>query len=172
MKDREVRERGGNQISSIYISKTYFSGASSPPQHFLSDSSCSHLCAKHSQWGTSPVVQLRRRLRRLLPMQGVWFGSRAWEIRSRMPQSQKNQNLKQKQYCNTFNKDFKMVPIQKKKRKIFKTLPMKIVSEVIRMVEWNKTQKHTKQAYRLDWWRNFIGDKWGKGWTWQEMALR
>ena len=41
-----------------------------------------------------------------------------------MPHSQKNQNLKQKQYCNTFHKDVKMVPIKKKKKKTnLKTIP-------------------------------------------------
>ena len=28
------------------------------------------------------------------------------ELRSNMPHGQKNQNIKQKQYCNKFNKDF------------------------------------------------------------------
>ena len=28
----------------------------------------------------------------------------------------KNQNIKQKQYCNKFNKDFKNSPLQKKKK--------------------------------------------------------
>ena len=32
----------------------------------------------------------------------------------------KNQNLKQKQYCNKFNKDFKNGPYQKKKTKLKK----------------------------------------------------
>ena len=35
-------------------------------------------------------------------------------LRSHMPWGQ-NQNVKQKQYCNTFNKDFKDGPYQKKK---------------------------------------------------------
>ena len=68
-----------------------------------------------------------------------------------MPHSQKNQNLKQKQYCNTFHKDVKMVPIKKKKKKqTLKQFPMKIVSEIIRIAEWSKTQKHTKRTYKLD----------------------
>ena len=32
----------------------------------------------------------------------------------------KNQNIKQKEYCNKFNKDFKNGPHQKKKKKTFK----------------------------------------------------
>ena len=34
-----------------------------------------------------------------------------------MPNGQKNQKVKQKQYCNEFNKDFKNGPHQKKKKK-------------------------------------------------------
>ena len=33
-----------------------------------------------------------------------------------MSQGQQNQNIKQKQYCNKFNKDFKNGPHQKKNR--------------------------------------------------------
>ena len=39
------------------------------------------------------------------------------EQRSHMPHSQKNQNTKQKQYCTTFNTDFKIVHIKKKIKK-------------------------------------------------------
>ena len=37
----------------------------------------------------------------------VWVRSLVGELRSHMPHGQKNQNIKQKQYCNKFNKDFK-----------------------------------------------------------------
>ena len=33
-----------------------------------------------------------------------------------MPQDQKSQNIKQKQYCNKFNKGFEMAHIKKKKK--------------------------------------------------------
>ena len=62
--------------------------------------------------GTSLAVQW---LRLCLPMQGVWVRSLVGELRSHMPLSQKNQNIKQKQYCNKFNKNFKNGPHQKKK---------------------------------------------------------
>jgi len=55
-------------------------------------------------------------------MQGVWVQSLVGELRSPMPPSQKNQNIKQKQYCNTFNKDFKNGPHQKKKSNLKKKL--------------------------------------------------
>ena len=59
---------------------------------------------------TSLVVQW---LRLRLPVQGVKVRSLVREIRSHMPQEQKNQNIKQKRYCNKFNKDFKNGPHQK-----------------------------------------------------------
>ena len=53
---------------------------------------------------TSLVVQWFRV--RLL-MQGVRVRSLVREPRSHMPRGQNNQNIKQKQYCNKFNKDLK-----------------------------------------------------------------
>ena len=57
---------------------------------------------------TSLVAQW---LRLCLPMQGVWVRSLVGELRSHMPHSppqKKNpKSIKQKQYCNEFNKDFK-----------------------------------------------------------------
>ena len=50
-------------------------------------------------------------LRLRLPVQGV--PSLVREPRPHMPQSQKSQNIKQKQYGNKFNKDFKNGPNQK-----------------------------------------------------------
>ena len=47
-------------------------------------------------------------------MQGVQVQPLVGELRSHMPH-QKKQNIKQKQYCNKFNKDFKNGPHQKKK---------------------------------------------------------
>ena len=55
-----------------------------------------------------------------LPMEGVWVLSLVRELRSHMPRSQKQTNkqptpIKQKQYCNKFNKDLKKNgPHQKK----------------------------------------------------------
>ena len=50
-------------------------------------------------------------------MQRVWVQSPVGELRSHMPCGQKNQNIKQKQYCNEFNTDFKNGPHQKKLKK-------------------------------------------------------
>ena len=48
-------------------------------------------------------------------LQGVWVQSLVGELRSHMPWGQKNQNIKQKQYCNKFNKEvLKMVHIKEK----------------------------------------------------------
>jgi len=59
---------------------------------------------RQSHVGTSLVVQW---LRLCLPMQGVWVGSLVEELGSHMPSAKKKQNIKQKQYCNKFNKDTK-----------------------------------------------------------------
>ena len=53
---------------------------------------------------TSLMVQW---LRLSLPVQ---VRSLVRELRSHMPCGQKNQNIKQKQYCKEFNKDFKNGP--------------------------------------------------------------
>ena len=60
-----------------------------------------------------------------LPMQGVWVWSLVEELRSHTPQGQKkrkekNQNTKQKQYCNKFNKNFKKKSSHKKKKNLKK----------------------------------------------------
>ena len=60
--------------------------------------------------GTSVAVQWFR-LR--LPTQGVRVRSLVGELRSHMPCGQKIQNIKQKQYCNKFSKDFKNGPHKK-----------------------------------------------------------
>ena len=59
--------------------------------------------------GTSLAVKW---LRLRLLMQGVWV--LVAELGSHMPYSQKNQNIKQKQNCNKFNKDFKNGTQEKK----------------------------------------------------------
>ena len=54
-------------------------------------------------------------------MQGVRIQSLVRELRSHLPRGQKKpKNIKQNQYCNKFNKDFKNGPHQKnlKKKKI------------------------------------------------------
>ena len=50
-------------------------------------------------------------------MQGVWVQSLVGELRSHRPRGQKKQNIKQKQYCNKFNEDFKNGPHQKNLKK-------------------------------------------------------
>ena len=45
---------------------------------------------------------------------GVRVWSLVGELRSHMPRGQKNQNIKQKQYCNKFNKDLKKMVHMKK----------------------------------------------------------
>ena len=52
--------------------------------------------------GTSQEVQW---LRLHLPMKAVRVQSLVEELRSHVPHSQKTKNIKQKQYCNKFNKD-------------------------------------------------------------------
>ena len=54
-------------------------------------------------------------LRLHLPMQGVWVQSLVGVLRSHMAL---RQNMKQKQYCNKFNKDFKNGPHPKKKKNV------------------------------------------------------
>ena len=56
-----------------------------------------------------------------LPMQGVRVLSLFGELQSHMlcgQKKKKTQNIKQKQYCNKFNKDFKNGPHSKKRKKI------------------------------------------------------
>ena len=48
-------------------------------------------------------------------MQEVQVSSLIGELRYHMSLGQKNQNIRQKQYCNKFNKDFKNGPHQNKK---------------------------------------------------------
>ena len=48
-----------------------------------------------------------------LPVEGVWVRSLIWEVRSPQAQRPKKQYIKQKQFCNKHNKDFKK---EKKKR--------------------------------------------------------
>ena len=64
-------------------------------------------------------------------MLGVWVQSLAKELRSHILHSQEkkkktHQNIKQKQYCNKFNKDFKNDPHQKKKKNDKATLKKKV----------------------------------------------
>ena len=64
--------------------------------------------------GTSLVVQY---LGPQLPVLGMQVWSLVGEIRSNMSCGQKNQNIKQKQYFNKFNADFKIIHIKKKSLK-------------------------------------------------------
>ena len=63
---------------------------------------------------TALMVQ---QLRLCLPKQGVQVPSLVGELRSHMTWGQKKQNIKQKQYCNKYNKDFKNGPHPKKEKK-------------------------------------------------------
>ena len=58
------------------------------------------MCSKRIVSGTSLVVQW---LRGHLAMLRVWVRSPEGEVRSHMPWGQKNQNIKQKQYCKKKN---------------------------------------------------------------------
>ena len=81
---------------------------------WFSFSFCSTIFIKSLLHGTSLAVQW---LRLHLPMQGVWVQSLVTELRSHMPPGQKPKKHKQqKQYCNKFNKDLKMVYIKKEKK--------------------------------------------------------
>ena len=93
---------------------------------------------QESPRGTALVVQW---LRLRLPMQGVQAWSLVGKLRSHMPQGQKNQNMKQKHYCNKFNKDFKYDPHFKKSfKKITKNLAEGRVKRVTCQVL--KSSKH------------------------------
>ena len=81
---------------------------------------------------TKGISLLIQRLRLCFPMQRVQVWSSVRELRSRTPQGQKKknppnkQNIKQKQYCNKFNKDFKNGLHNKwSKKKSLKTLLLK-----------------------------------------------
>ena len=64
--------------------------------------------------GTSLVVQW---LRLRLPMQGGAGSIPGWGAKIPQASGPKNQNIKQKQYGNKFNKDFKNGPPQKNLKK-------------------------------------------------------
>ena len=74
------------------------------------------VCFLEFQWSKArdfpggPVVRLH------LLMQGVQVQSLVGELRPHMPQGQKNQNAKQKQYCDKFNEDSKNGLHWKKKK--------------------------------------------------------
>ena len=74
--------------------------------------------------GTSLEVQW---LKFCLTMRGVQVGSLVRELKSHMPRGQKNQNIKQKWYCNKLNKNFKMVHTKKKNLKRKKKIYIYIV---------------------------------------------
>ena len=62
--------------------------------------------------GTSLVVLW---LRLHLPVRGVQIQSLIGELKSHMTCDQKTQNIKLKQYCNKFNKDFKKKSLKTKR---------------------------------------------------------
>ena len=63
--------------------------------------------------GTSLMVQW---LRHPLPTQGIWVLSLGQGAKITHALPPKNQSIKQKQYCNKFNEDFKNGPQQKRKK--------------------------------------------------------
>ena len=69
---------------------------------------------KKEMKGTSLAVQW---LGLCLLIQGVRVRSLVRELGFRMPRGQKTKNMKQKQYCSKFNKDFENGPHQKKKKR-------------------------------------------------------
>ena len=69
---------------------------------------------KRNRKGTFTAVQW---LRLHLPMQGVRAQSQVRGPGIPRASWPKNQSIKQKQYCNKFNKDFKNVPHQKESKK-------------------------------------------------------
>ena len=91
---------------------------------------------------TSLVVQW---LRLRLPRQRMWVRSLVREISSHMPRRQKNQNIKQKQYCNKFNKDFKNGPHQKKKS-------LKKDYSLFTELSWNLCQNQLTKNVRIYLW--------------------
>ena len=62
--------------------------------------------------GTCLVIQW---LRLHLPIHGVWVWSLVGELTSHLPHGPKTENIKQVQYCNKLNKDFKKMARIKKK---------------------------------------------------------
>ena len=72
-------------------------------------------CQKSIVFGTSLAVHW---LKQHLPMEGMRVWSLVGELRSHIPRGPKNQNIKQKQYCNKFDKVFKNGP-QKNLKKIY-----------------------------------------------------
>ena len=77
-----------------------------PVSAFLTPSVTHFSCTRKQKCreeGTSPVAQW---LKLGLSMQGLQVQSLVKELRSYMPHGLKTQNIKQKQYCNKFSKDF------------------------------------------------------------------
>ena len=71
--------------------------------------------------GTCLVIQW---LRLHLPIHGVWVWSLVGELTSHLPHGPKTENIKQVQYCNKFNKDFKKMARIKKKNLKKKKVPI------------------------------------------------
>ena len=76
-------------------------------QRYLPLTSGPRLTVRNLRRGFSLVVQW---LRFCLLMQGVWVQSLVGELRFHMPRGPPENKTKQKQYFNTFNKDFKNGP--------------------------------------------------------------
>ena len=80
-------------------------------------------------------------LRLHLPMQGVQVQFLIRELRSYMPQGQKKQNKKQKQYCTKFSKGFEKSPHLNKSKKINKERRSQEGWEQIRIRDSGRTKQ-------------------------------
>ena len=92
-------------------------------------------------YGTFLVVQW---LRLHIPMQQLWARSLVGELRFPHALWPKNQNKEQKQYCNKFNTDLKMIHIKKKilkKQNIFIKLMWEINEKKINTLEGSQGQE-------------------------------
>ena len=99
-------------------------------------------------------------------MQGVWVWSLFRGLRFHTPQRPKNQNIKQKQYCNKFNKDFKKWSTSKKilEKKKWWTWSM---------IGWDLRGKRDESVQKFEilkswkneyFWTLTIGNEVGKAW--------
>ena len=117
---------------------------------FPSNTQYGELChTRRISTGTSLMVQW---LRLHCPMQEVWVWSHVWELRCHMPCGQKNQNMKQEQCCNKFNKDFKNGPHQKKEKCFKKEWWDLMVKQKSRNKKFRLLNLPTCIYHALDYW--------------------
>ena len=111
----EGSRRRGPLLKSIPSNYTIFTPSSWSPCTLKTLTSKVNLLKKKKEGmrGTSLVVQW---LRLCLPVKGVQVLIPGQGAKIPHASRPKNQNIKQKQYCNKFNKDFKNGPQPKKKK--------------------------------------------------------